>query len=76
METNSLVFANLNTAGKGFEDNIVSLFWATTELALLMDQFYLSAQYSKSIGSTTVLEGLEFGEMVGNRLGLNVRILF
>ena len=34
-ETNSLVFANLNSAGEGFQDNIVSVYWSTIELAYL-----------------------------------------
>ena len=75
-ETNSLVFANLNQVGEGFQDNIVSMFWTTGELAILTNQVSLSVQFSKSVGSTTVLEGSKFGEMNGQRIGFNARYFF
>lgn len=73
IETNSLVFANLNRVGGGFEDNIVSVYWSTLELALLTESLYLAIQYSKSIDSSTLLKGINFANLQGERLGVNAR---
>ncbi len=73
LETNSLVFANLNTAGEGFQDNIVSVYWSTAEIALLTQKIYLGFQYSQSIDSSNLLEGINFTNLKGTRTGLNLR---
>ena len=73
LETNSLVFANLNTAGEGFQDNIISIYWTTLELAYLTEKFYLGLQYSQSLDTSTLLEGINFTNLKGNRIGANVR---
>ena len=73
LETNSLVFANLNTEGEGFQDNIVSVYWSTIELAYLTDHLYLALQYSKSLDSSTLLEGKSFTSLSGTRAGVNAR---
>ena len=73
IETNSLVFANLNRAGEGFQDNIVSVYWSTLELAILTKSLYLGAQYSKSIDSSTLLEGINFANLQGERFGATAR---